>query len=844
MGGGVAFARPAAPRRRHAVLGERGPRRPRPPAESRARALELRRATLGVESSQRGRTNCFSDGRFGEDEAMAPEERLVLRFQRERQRQARAARFALEEEEPLTHGGAALGEGGAEERFGWSDEEEEEEGKRRGRGGGGEEAHFGGGDAPFKSSAELLEETIARYKLKKYERQEERREEDKALQQLDEEFDGLRGLIFSSSKQAGKSEKVSTLEAARGTAKSYDDYESLTRQLGSEMKAAPSDRMKSEDELLVLEAERLRQLEAARIARMRPDADAASTRRGPTDDDLVDNLEYAEEKVQVVGGQLAEEYYGIDAEGRHTKNIALPAVGKGGGGGKEGGAKEEEVEGEEEEEEEGEEEEGEEEEEEGEEEEGEEAEEGQEVEEAAAAAAAAAGGAEAAAQAGGEEAELPYVVECPSSMAQLEALLALAGASARRQRQLLHNLLVCHHVKLKEENRPRLKVLVELLLLRLQRLAAEGSEAASELMQPLCPTIYTIAAQLPKETAAAINALLSAARAKWRQERSSEPEGKRKHAVALPPETLALLALCVQIYPLTDYRHPVLTSCAVFTAEVLSQAEAPADLLQLHRTLFLCSCALEMVAPTNRWMPELHATATTLLATALGSAPLSHAGERCSHPSWPAARWLRAAPPAAAAPPPLRFTSLSSPPASPLGALAALYELLLSLGAAYARLPSALELWRPLLSLVAAAPPPHPSLAPLHARLAASLASLVAAAAAARVPLRLQRAPPVPLAQLNPLFDDDFRPGITADPDRERAELQKLRRKTKKEHKGAMRELRKDASFLANERRQQQLKTSQYLEERGKRAMAIMEEQEASWKSMKKEKRKMAKKLL
>lgn len=56
-----------------------------------------------------------------------------------------------------------------------------------------------------------------------------------------------------------------------------------------------------------------------------------------------------------------------------------------------------------------------------------------------------------------------------------------------------------------------------------------------------------------------------------------------------------------------------------------------------------------------------------------------------------------------------------------------------------------------------------------------------------------------------------------------------------------MRELRKDAAFLAGERRKSQKVTSDYLESRGKRAMQIMEEQEANWKSMKKEKRNSAK---
>ena len=49
-------------------------------------------------------------------------------------------------------------------------------------------------------------------------------------------------------------------------------------------------------------------------------------------------------------------------------------------------------------------------------------------------------------------------------------------------------------------------------------------------------------------------------------------------------------------------------------------------------------------------------------------------------------------------------------------------------------------------------------------------------------------------------------------------------------------ELRKDALFIARQRQAEEDKTSAYLEARGKRSMAIMQDQEANWKSMKREK--------
>ena len=101
--------------------------------------------------------------------------------------------------------------------------------------------------------------------------------------------------------------------------------------------------------------------------------------------------------------------------------------------------------------------------------------------------------------------------------------------------------------------------------------------------------------------------------------------------------------------------------------------------------------------------------------------------------------------------------------------------------------------------------------------------------------------PAVAIKQFNPAFDDDFQPDVSMDPDRERAERQKLRRKTKKEMKGAIRELRKDNAFLSAERDKERRKRDAYLEARGKRALSLLEQQEHSVKEMRKERRKLSK---
>jgi len=160
-----------------------------------------------------------------------------------------------------------------------------------------------------------------------------------------------------------------------------------------------------------------------------------------------------------------------------------------------------------------------------------------------------------------------------------------------------------------------------------------------------------------------------------------------------------------------------------------------------------------------------------------------------------------------------------------------------------AELPAFLELYAPTLTVLTRSPATARALPmglrSVHSETLQELRTALDAAVAARLPLRMQRAPPVPLRVLNPAFEDDFQPDRSMDPDRERAEVQKLKRKTKQERKGAIRELRKDAAFLAVQRQKEKGERDAYLEGRGKRALSILEEQEHAVKTMKKEKRKL-----
>lgn len=84
----------------------------------------------------------------------------------------------------------------------------------------------------------------------------------------------------------------------------------------------------------------------------------------------------------------------------------------------------------------------------------------------------------------------------------------------------------------------------------------------------------------------------------------------------------------------------------------------------------------------------------------------------------------------------------------------------------------------------------------------------------------------VSIKQVNPRFDEGFNPDYDMDVDRERAERRKLKRQHQKELKGAVRELRKDNAFLAEEKAKQLKAQREARDQRGKAIETFLSQQQ------------------
>lgn len=235
------------------------------PGISRAKAISKRKGTLFQEYKLKNKNNFFLDKRIGEKNFhMTLEERAMARFTAERIKAHKKKNiYSLNDEEILTHRGQTL-----EEIEKFDDPKSDDEFSDDDRNGKldkkfVDEAHFGGGILSKSDSAmsrkDLIDQLIAESKKRKAEKQKIREQTIDLTQKLDTEWKDLFAIV-SASKVSNQdpSEKVKA-----------DDYDMAVRELKFEARGNPSDKLKSEEEIIKEEKQKLEALEADRLTRMR-----------------------------------------------------------------------------------------------------------------------------------------------------------------------------------------------------------------------------------------------------------------------------------------------------------------------------------------------------------------------------------------------------------------------------------------------------------------------------------------------------------------------------------------------------------------------------------------------
>jgi len=247
------------------VLGQKNKNDRGLPGISRAKAINKRKQTLLQEYKLKNKDNVFVDKRIGEkNSVMSMEDKAMARFTMERMKaHKKKSIYNLNDDEILTHRGQTLEE---IERFDdpKSDDESDDENVK-----GAldrnfvEEAHFGGGILSKSDSTlsrkDLINQLIVESKKRKAEKQKIREQVIDLTEKLDSEWKDLLPII-SMSKRTDEDTTKKT---------KADDYDIVVGQLKFEARGKPSDKLKSEEQIVQEEKEKLEALEADRLARMK-----------------------------------------------------------------------------------------------------------------------------------------------------------------------------------------------------------------------------------------------------------------------------------------------------------------------------------------------------------------------------------------------------------------------------------------------------------------------------------------------------------------------------------------------------------------------------------------------
>ncbi|ELT93562.1 hypothetical protein CAPTEDRAFT_227046 [Capitella teleta] len=596
-------------KQKHNIMGRKMPKHSRgKPGVSRSKANEKRKATLLVEYQKRGKSGGIKDMRFGENNpTLTEEDRMIQRYALEKKKvfEKSSNKFNLqddeddEEEEQLTHFGQSLSE---IEKFEAprNDSDDDEDTGAIGADIVGEQ-HFGGffkekdpnnTDSEYKTWKEKMEELITKTRKERYEKQHEKELTAQMTEKLNQEWRESGMQLIAGMKK----HKDLTNEGGK-----KDDFDIAVRELMFDMKAKPTDRMKSDDELAKETRERLEKLEADRVRRMRGLSDGKDSKKPKhvSADDLDDGFSF--EKPEKKGLVF-----------RNGKMVVEGA---------ESGDEEEEDEEEEEEEESEEEEKGDEEEEKGdeeeekgdeEEEEEEDMEEEEEEEEEDGGSDLESSGdeeeiensqsvtqkslAEKKSDMAKAEKELPYTFEAPNNYEELLGLFE--GHTDEEVVKIVERTRKIHHPSLAEGNKAKLEIM-QTLLLRFYCDLALQSPPKTQLMNNLVAQLYELTQQFPNESADAVKSLLAA-----RQVELSEEVARRNGRAAMPSlDTLLLLKLIPILFPTSDFRHPVSTPAMLYMSQVLTKC--PVTCVQdVYSGLFVCNTFLEFVLLSKRFVPE------------------------------------------------------------------------------------------------------------------------------------------------------------------------------------------------------------------------------------------------
>ncbi|XP_078071316.1 nucleolar protein 14 [Mustelus asterias] len=814
------------------------------PGVSRSKSIKRRTETLLKEYQKKGKANSFVDRRFGEyDSGLTPDEKMTKRFSLERQRlHTKKDVYNLNEDEELTHYGQSLADIEKFNDMPDSDNETEDKGHLSAEFTAA--AHFGGGgllqkktsskqeeeEAKPKSRKEFIEELIAKSKKEKHERQVQRDKAQELTEKLDKDWKEVHSLL---------AHKAPRVEHKEEKAKA-GDYDIIVRELFFDMKAQPSNRMKTKEELAREEQERLQKLETERVRRMRG--------------------EFEEKDKDKSKHMSAEDLY----DGFILDKIDKPCLVY-----KEGKLEEQEEEepGSENEEETGEGEDGNEEESEEESQSGENDEDSRsdledeshsdldsdaesEKDEGAGDKKSAKATVnkesapnEEARQAMMEAAktELPFTFPVPESYGELKALLT--GQVIEKQCLIVERIQKCNHPSLAAGNKTKLEKLFGFLWEYVGELATR-QPAELKTIDMIVPQLYDLAQLFPE-------AACSCAQSTLRQNMQDlEKQLQAKGRSTFPGlEKLLYLKITAALFPTSDFRHAVVTPALVHMSQMVTKCSVT-SLRDVAAGLFVCCLFLDYVSLSKRFIPEVINFLLGILHMAVpNKGTLGYTLVPPFKPTGKSSELLVVKDKKAVESWEMKPLPISKIQGVELrdklqtehfrfSCIALCFHLCKRCSSLYRSLPAFQEIICPLEIILTSHLPVNDYPAQLQELYHEVLREMQDRLTCYR-PLEFEKKKPVPLKLFTPKVVEVSDYGRKRGGTRQERERMRLVHKHKREFKGAVREIRKDAQFLARQKFSDMMEGDAERKRRVKMLFHNLATQEGEWKAMKRKKRKL-----
>uniref|UniRef100_A0A8C7D8G3 NOP14 nucleolar protein homolog (yeast) n=1 Tax=Oncorhynchus kisutch TaxID=8019 RepID=A0A8C7D8G3_ONCKI len=803
-------------RKKFDILGRKSKHDVGLPGVSRSKAINKRKETLLKEYKTKDKANKFIDKRFGEyDTKMDPEEKILQRFSMERQRtQDKKDMYNLNEEEELTHYGQSLSEMEKLNDMVDSDDDADEKGVLSAEltashfGGGGllrrktQGEKDNGGNQRAKSRQELIEELILKSKQEKRERQNQKEESQVLTEKLDQDWKSIQGLLAH--KNAPKADRLEEEDKPK-----LDEYDMMVRELGFEMKAQPSEKMKTPEEVAREERERLQKLEADRLRRMMGDVveDCTKTQAHMSADDLNDGFILDGDEKPTLAYQDGK--WNINEEGAKIEGDDDEEGGEGESGEEEsGGEEEEEGSGEDshsdldsEQESEG----------------GEEEEEEEGEKDEVPATKSQLSEEERKAQAEAAKAELPYTFKAPESYSDLKGLLQ--GHPADHQCIILARTQKCNHPSLAVGNKLKLQKLFGFLLEYVGELASRSPPELSTI-DKMITQLYGLCQLFPEAASKAMQTTL--VDSAHRMEDVLEVKGR----AAFPQlDMLIYLKITALLFPTSDFRHPVTTPALLYISQALTKCPVM-SLEDVTSGLVLCCLAVEYVSFSKRFCPELinfllgvlHLAVQDKTSTGYSVVPPFRQNGKVSDllvlsDPESSQTWSKKTLPLSATQTLTLTTDLDTDHYR-LSAVATCMDLLKHCSSLYRELTSYSHIFQPITTLLSKHLPikTYPAALQVSGTVVSSKDNLV------RLPWA------------NVAYK------ITRGNTKEEREKERLNHKYKKEFKGALREIRKDTRFLAREKLNEVMGRDAERKRKVKELFGSLATQEGEWKALKRRK--------